>query len=148
MTPSALVWIGIGPWKRVVATRSYARPDSPEPHSDSVESSIDYRVPPSKLDAVYEFDRNIGVDDTIGEVSTRGHSLQANLVKMNLVHDIVRGVKTPAHARSKYDAQLLKLLHGGRVEGVDVLKTSGDMSGEPKPVPTEAEAKLDDDSQS
>lgn len=37
---SQLVWHDVGPWKRMVATRTFYRHDFPVPHIDAVESVI------------------------------------------------------------------------------------------------------------
>jgi hypothetical protein len=48
----------------------------PVPHIDSVESFIDYAVPPEKVSALAEFDGSVIVDRTAGEVSARCHDEQ------------------------------------------------------------------------
>ena len=88
-TQSALTWTGAGPWKRVIATREYYDHAFPAPHTDSVESVIDYRVPPDMATALAEFDGSVVVERTAGEVSARCHDEQANLLALNLMHDIV-----------------------------------------------------------
>lgn len=56
-------------WKRVVATRTYYNHEFPVPHIDSVESFIDYRVPPEKATALAQFDGSVVIERTAGEVS-------------------------------------------------------------------------------
>ncbi len=51
---SELVWDDIGPWKRVVATRSNVVHDFPVRHTASVRSFIDYRVPANKTGIIDE----------------------------------------------------------------------------------------------
>ena len=48
-TESQLTWDHPGPWKRIVATKAFYRHEFPMPHTDSVESFIDYRVPVEKF---------------------------------------------------------------------------------------------------
>src|SRR5918998_1970153 len=93
-TESMLIWRSIGPWKRVVATREFYHHEFPAPHIDAVESFIDYAVPPEKVSAIAEFDGSVVVERTAGEVSARCHDEQANLLALNLVHDIVTGQKS------------------------------------------------------
>ncbi|HET6231614.1 MAG TPA: hypothetical protein VFE05_16190, partial [Longimicrobiaceae bacterium] len=81
-TESQLVWHKPGPWKRIVATRTFYQHDFPAPHQDSVESVIDYRVPPDKFSALAEFDGSVIVERTAGEVSARCHDEQANLLAL------------------------------------------------------------------
>lgn len=99
---SQLVWHDVGPWKRMVATRTFYRHDFPVPHIDAVESVIDYRVPVDKVSELAAFDGSVVVERTAGEVSARCHDEQANFLALNLMHDIVTGKKTVAEARDYY----------------------------------------------
>lgn len=102
VTPTTATWHRPGPWKRIVATRTWYRHDFPAPHTDSVESVIDYRVPPEKFSELAAFDGSVVVERTAGEVSARCHDEQANFLALNLMHDIVGGRKTAAEAREYY----------------------------------------------
>ncbi|MDK1490826.1 hypothetical protein QN219_12210, partial [Sinorhizobium sp. 7-81] len=55
-TESQLVWHRPGPWKRIVASKTFYEHNFPAPHNDSVESVIDYRVPPEKFSELAAFD--------------------------------------------------------------------------------------------
>lgn len=101
-TETQLVWHRRGPWKRLIATKAFYRHDFPAPHTDSVESVIDYRVPPDKFTALAEFDGSVIAERTAGEVSARCHDEQANFLALNLMHDIVTGAKTAQEAREYY----------------------------------------------
>ncbi|HEX6930388.1 MAG TPA: hypothetical protein VF267_14120 [Gammaproteobacteria bacterium] len=102
ITETQLVWHNVGPWKRVVATKTYYPHNFPAPHNDSVESFIDYKVPADKFTALAEFDGSVIAERTAGEVSARCHDLQANMLALNLMHDIVTGQKTAQQAREYY----------------------------------------------
>ena len=102
MTPSQLTWHTPGPWKRIVASKEVYQHNFPAPHSDAVESVIDYRVPPEKFSALAQFDGSVIVERTAGEVSARCHDEEANCLALNLMHDIVTGAKTPEEARAYY----------------------------------------------
>jgi hypothetical protein len=102
VTDSQLTWHHPGPWKRIVASQTFFGHNFPAPHSDSVESVIDYRVPPRLVSALAEFDGSVIVERTAGEVSARCHDEQANFLALNLMHDIVRGAKTVQQAREYY----------------------------------------------
>lgn len=93
-TDSQLTWQKPGPWKRIVASRAFYSHHFPVPHFDSVESVIDYRVPPEKVTALAQFDGSVIVERTVGEVSARCHDEQANFLALNLMHDIVTDAKT------------------------------------------------------
>jgi hypothetical protein len=102
ITESQLIWHQPGPWKRIVASKAFYQHDFPALHIDSVESVIDYRVPPEKFSELAEFDGSVIVERTAGEVSARCHDEQANLLALNLMHDIVTGKKTAQEAREYY----------------------------------------------
>lgn len=107
VTASHLTWYGVGPWKRVVASRVFYEHRFPAPHIDSVESVIDYRVPPEKATALAQFDGSVVVERTAGEVSARCHDEQANFLALNLMHDVVTGEKSVAEARDHYAQEFL-----------------------------------------
>ena len=102
ITETHLVWHEPGPWKRIVASRAFYDHHFPAPHIDSVESVIDYRVPPEMFTALAEFDGSVIAERTAGEVSARCHDEQANFLALNLMHDIVTGAKTAQEAREYY----------------------------------------------
>lgn len=102
VTPTQLTWHKPGSWKRIVATKAFHAHAFPAPHFDSVESYIDYRVPPDKVTELAKFDGSVMVDRTAGEVSARCHDEQANFLALNLMHDIVTGAKSVEQARAYY----------------------------------------------
>lgn len=106
-TESVLIWHHVGPWKRMVATREFYSHEFPVPHIDSVESVINYRVPPEKASALAEFDGSVVVERTAGEVLARCHDEQANFLALNLMNDIVTGKKSVAEARQYYGEEFL-----------------------------------------
>jgi hypothetical protein len=101
-TASLLTWHKPGPWKRIHASKRFHPHNFPAPHTDSVESVIDYRVPPDKATQLAAFDGSVIVERTAGEVSARCHDEQANFLALNLMHDIVIGAKTAQQARDYY----------------------------------------------
>lgn len=102
ISASQLIWHNPGPWKRIVATRTFFPHNFPAPHTDSVESVIDYRVPVDKFAPLAAFDGSIIAERTSGEVSARCHDEQANFLALNLMHDIVTNQKTVPEARAYY----------------------------------------------
>lgn len=107
MTESMLIWNGVAPWKRIVATRAFFEHRFPAPHNDSVESVLDYRVPVEKYSDLAEFDGSVIAERTAGEVSARCHDEQANLLALNLMNDIVRGERDVQGARDYYAKEFL-----------------------------------------
>lgn len=106
-TDLEMTWHNVGPWKRISAQRAFWQHDFPAPHTDSVESFIDYRVPPEMAGMLAEYDGSVMVERTTGEVSARCHDEQANSLALNLMHDIVTGVKSPEEARAYYGVEFL-----------------------------------------
>ncbi|MGI8721066.1 MAG: hypothetical protein ACR2JG_02430 [Geodermatophilaceae bacterium] len=77
-TDSVLTWYKVGPWKRVIASKTWFTHDFPAPHSDSVESVVDYQVPTEFFTPLAEFDGSVIVERTAGELSARCHDEQAD----------------------------------------------------------------------
>lgn len=104
---SELRWYGVGPWKRILAQRTSWNHEFPAPHLDSVESFIDYHVPVEMVSALAEFDGSVMVERTTGELSARCHDEQANLLALNLSHEIVTRRRTVEDARAYYAREFL-----------------------------------------
>jgi len=104
---STLTWRDVGPWTRIVAQRAFWKHDFPAPHTDSVETFIEYRVPAEMFTPLAHFDGSVMVERTTGEVSARCHDEQANSLALNLMHDIVTGEKTVDEARAYYGKEFL-----------------------------------------
>jgi hypothetical protein len=98
-TLTRLTWYRNGPWKRTEITSDAVVHNWPTVHTDFLTQTIDYRVPPSAAGAVIEFDGSIIIDRTRGEVSARCDSEAANVLGLNMVHEIVTGKRDAADAR-------------------------------------------------
>lgn len=107
VTESLLIWHHAGPWKRIVASRDVFEHRFPTPHTDSVQTVIDYRVPLEKLTPLAMFDGSVVVERTAGEVSARCHDEQANSLALNLMYDIVTDKKSVSEAREYYAKEFL-----------------------------------------
>ena len=107
LTESQLTWFDVGPWKRIEAQRAFWQHDFPAPHMDCVESFLDHRIPADRFSDLAEFDGSVVVQRTSGEVSARCHDEQANLLALNLMHDIVTGSKDVQQARDYYAKEFL-----------------------------------------
>ncbi|TFD47305.1 hypothetical protein E3T33_03245 [Cryobacterium sp. TMT1-2-1] len=105
--PSQLVWFEVGEWKRVVATREFWEHQFPAPHHDSVESVIDYRVPPEMFSALAEFDGSVVARRTMGEMAATCHDEEANRLALNLAHEIVTGDRDVTDARAYYSTEFV-----------------------------------------
>jgi len=71
----------------------------PTVHTDFLTQVIDYRVPPEMFHLIAMFDGSILCDRTRGEVMARCDTESANVLGMNMVHEIVTGKRTFEEAR-------------------------------------------------
>src|SRR5215212_4815977 len=121
-TESMLTLHEVGPWKRVLASKVFFSNQFPAPHIDSVESVIDYRVPPEHFSALAQFVGRVIVERTAGEVSARCHDEQANFLALNLMHAIVTGARDAADAREYYAKEFLDYRRGKPTPYMDGLR--------------------------
>lgn len=128
---STLTWHGVGPWKRVVASRAFHEHRFPAPHIDAVESVVAYRVSPEKVSALAEFDGSVIVERTAGEVSARCHDEEANFLALNLMHDVVTGTKTVDEARRYYAKEFLDYRRKQPTPYMEKLRFTPDGDGTP-----------------
>ncbi len=101
-TPTKLFWYRNGPWKRTVLTSDVVTHNFPTPHSDYLTQYIDYAVPVEMFDAIGRFDGSCLVDRTAGEAGARCDSEAANILTLNLMHDLVTGTTSVEEARTTY----------------------------------------------
>lgn len=106
-TESFLVWHRAGPWKRIVASKTFWKHNFPAPHHDSIEGVLDFQVPPDKCTPLAEFDGSVVVERTAGEISARCHDEEANNLALNLAHDIVLDGRGVEDARAYYAKEFL-----------------------------------------
>ena len=111
-TPTKLFWYRNGPWKRTVVTSDVVTHNFPAPHSDFLMQFVDYRVPIEKFDEIARFDGSCIVDRTAGEVAARCDSEAANLITLNLMHDIVTGETSVEKARESFGEAMMAYAMG------------------------------------
>lgn len=99
---SQLIWYNNGAWKRTIVYRDEVLHNFPAPHTDVIEQVIDYQVPPERFSELAKFDGSVIVERTKGEVSARCDMEPANILALNLMHDIVTGVCDAETARNIY----------------------------------------------
>ncbi|MPV36971.1 hypothetical protein [Georgenia subflava] len=120
--PSYLLWHRPGPWKRMVASKSFDDHQFPAPHNDSVTSVLDYRVPPERVSDLAQFDGSVVVDRTRGEISARCHDEEANNLALNLAHDVVTGARSVGDARAYYAEEFAGYRRGDPTPYMDALR--------------------------
>ncbi|AHG04220.1 hypothetical protein HALDL1_11900 [Halobacterium sp. DL1] len=112
-TPNRLVWHDNGPWKRTEVHRNGPEHRFPVPHVDHLYQFVDYQVPPEKHDDLARFDGSLLLRRTEGEMGVTCHREEANILGLNLAHDVVDGDRTVEEAREDYAAINAKLMAGG-----------------------------------
>jgi len=90
-TPLRLIWHNNGPWKRTEVTRDELVHNFPTAHTDFITQWIDYRVPLECVVDLTRFDGSCLTDRTAGEVGARCDTESANILTLNLMHEIVSG---------------------------------------------------------
>lgn len=98
-TPTRLTWHHNRPWKRTEITSDAVEHHWPTLHTDFLTQTIDYRVPAEMVGMIAQFDGSILVDRTRGEVSARCDSEAANVLGLNMVHEIATGKRDVRGAR-------------------------------------------------
>lgn len=104
-TPTMLVWHDSGPWKRTIITSDETAHDFPTPHTDYISQTLNYDVPLEKIADVVKFDGSILVNRTAGQVTASCDNEAANLLTVNLLHEVVTGNRTVEDARHEFGEQ-------------------------------------------
>jgi len=112
LTHGMLIWRQSGPWKRTVIYRDPAVHLFPKPHYDYVEQVIDYQAPVDRFDDVAEFDGSVTLDRTQGEMAARCDQEAANVLAVNLAHDVAQGSKTVDEAREAFTEAVQQMTAG------------------------------------
>lgn len=97
-TPSMLIWHYNGPWKRTIVHRDGINHNVPYSHVDILEQTVDAKVLPAVCSEIMQFDGSIVIDRTRGEMTAYCENEQANILLLNLAHDIIIGRKTAKEA--------------------------------------------------
>ena len=100
-TPSRLIWYNNGMWKRTIVYRDEIPHNFPQPHTDMLENVINYKVPVEKFDDLAEYDGSLYIDRTRGEASARCDMEAANILSLNMMHEIVSGRLTAKQAKMR-----------------------------------------------
>ncbi|WP_164219716.1 hypothetical protein [Virgibacillus sp. YIM 98842] len=109
---SMLIWYDNGPWKRTIVYHEEVPHDFPEPHIDVLEQYIDYHVPADQVGIIALIDGSIVIDRTRGEVAVHCDNEGANILSLNMMHEVVTGKRTPEEAREFIAKEISKYLLG------------------------------------
>jgi len=105
-TANTLTWRGKGPWLWTRVDKMETPHAFPGPHPDLMEQAVHYRVPADKVDELNAYDGSVTVYRTQGYLTARCDTEGANMLALNLAHDIITGTKTVAQARAYYAAAI------------------------------------------
>lgn len=111
-TSEMMMWENTGQWKRTVVYAKEYDHDFPLAHTDVMQQWIDYEVPFEKLDELAEFDGSVVVNRTNGVISARCDLEGANLLAINLAHDVIEGTKDVKSARDSYAKTIKEMVNG------------------------------------
>lgn len=111
-TPVRLTWYWNGPWKRTEVTCDQINHNFPATHTDYITCWINYEVPVELYSEVARFDGSCLLDRTAGEAGARCDSEAANMITLNLMHEIVAGKRSVEEAREKYAEQMSAYMVG------------------------------------
>lgn len=109
ITNQRLIWHENGPWKRTELINEEIDHRFPLPHKDMLLQVVDYEVPADKFDDIAAFDGSVIVERTRGELSARCDKEPANLLAVNLAHEIATGKRSTEQAREIYTDQIIAI---------------------------------------
>jgi hypothetical protein len=113
VTENTLVWNNVGAFKRSVVYKEAIPHHFPKEHTDVLEQTINYQAPQAdKVSKVWQFDGSVVLDRTEGEMSARCDREEANVLALNLAHEIITGKRDVQDARLEYGRQILALTDG------------------------------------
>ncbi len=115
-TASMLIWENTGPFTHTIVYKEEIQHDFPMPHKDVLEQIINHDAPVDKYDELAEFDGSVIVERTKGTIAARCDKEAANILALNLAHDIIENKRSVEEARQFYADAIMKMLQGEKVE--------------------------------
>lgn len=103
------------PWSEIIVYREMVDHDFPIEHKDFLEQAILYQVPADKMDELANFDGSVIVYLTKGRMAARCDQEGANILALNLAHDVITEKKTVEEARDAYADAIKQKLQGKKV---------------------------------
>ena len=112
VTGEVAVWGRTGPWKRTVVYAREVTHEFPMHHTDVMQQWVDYKAPAAVYDELAQYDGSVVFERTAGEASARCDKEGANLLALNLAHEIVTGKRGVQDARAAYGEQIMAMKAG------------------------------------
>lgn len=114
VTEQRLVWHDNGQWKRTEIVNEEIDHQFPMPHKDMLLQAISYRVPPEKFSELAKYDGSVIVERTKGELAARCDKEEANILALNLAHEIITGKRAAEDAKKIYGEQIVEFASSGK----------------------------------
>lgn len=135
-TRNSLVWLNVGPFAKTVVYKEPVKHLFPVPHNDVVEHFVYYASPDApKVADVWEFSGSVKLDRTMGMMSARSDSEEANILALNLADQIIKGDKSVEEARMEYGQTIMQLSDASaepsHLTKTLVFSTTNDRVGDP-----------------
>jgi len=111
-TSMMLVWDGPAPFKKTILSSKETPHNWPMPHTDFLESVIDYKAPWDKFDDLAQFDGSVIAERTMGTLSARCDKVENNFLALNLANDVATGKKSSAEARRAFEEAAMAAKNG------------------------------------
>ncbi len=113
VTASRVIWDNPPkPWHQIIVYKETIDHNWPAPHQDYLEQVVFYPVPEDKFDDLAMFDGSVIAERTAGTLAARCHTEWANLIALNLAHDIIEGTKSVDEAKAEYAKAAMQKMKG------------------------------------
>jgi hypothetical protein len=122
VTDTMLIWEENDPWVRTIVHKEEIDHNFPVPHKDVLEQFINYDVPEEKFSDLAKYDGSVVAYRTNGELSARCDKEAANILALNLAHEIVEGERSVEDARAFYAQTVETMMQGETPEYVQGLQ--------------------------
>jgi flavin-dependent dehydrogenase len=112
VTMNRLIWHNNGPWKRTELENVEIDHKFPLPHKDMLMQVVAYNVPADKFDELAQYDGSVIAERTRGELAARCDKEAANILALNLAHEIINGKRSVEEAKKEYGEQIVAFATG------------------------------------
>jgi hypothetical protein len=116
VTERRLIWHNNGVWKRTEIVNEEVAHNFPQPHQDFLYQTINYNVPEEKAGEIIQMSGSLIIDRVKGELTARCDSEEANLLAINLAHQIVEEKKNAKSGRDTYAEAMMEEKHQDMME--------------------------------
>lgn len=86
----------------------------PTPHKDFLQTVVEFKVPAEKVADISEFNGSIAINRTAGTVSATCDTEEANILALNVAHDIATGKRTADDAKEYFAKTFQAFKEGGQ----------------------------------